>query len=213
MRIAYISAGAGGMFCGSCLHDNTLAAALVALGHDALLIPTYTPLRTDEPDVSERSVFLGGINAYLQQKLSLFRHTPRFFDWFLDARPLLRWVARFAVRTQAQDLADLAISVLKGEHGYQRKQVARLVDWLADDLKPDVVLFSNVLLSGIVHSLRVRLKVPVLATLQGDDVFLEALPEQSRQTALQLVRDHCREIDGFIATSRFYADFIAESLH
>src|SRR5438093_13570633 len=111
MRIAYISAGAGGMFCGSCLHDNTLAAALIALGHDALLIPTYTPLRTDEIDVSERRVFLGGINAYLQQKVSLFRHTPRFFDWFLDARLLLRWVARFAVRTQAQELADLVISV------------------------------------------------------------------------------------------------------
>jgi glycosyltransferase involved in cell wall biosynthesis len=213
MRIAYISAGAGGMFCGSCLHDNTLAAALVTLGHDALLIPTYTPLRTDEPDVSERSVFLGGINAYLQQKLSLFRHTPRFFDWFLDARPLLRWVARFAVRTQAQELADLAISVLKGEHGFQRKEIARLVDWLADELKPDVVLFSNVLLSGIVHPLRARLKVPVIATLQGDDVFLEALPEPSRRAALELIAAHCREIDGFIATSRFYADFMSGYLH
>jgi glycosyltransferase involved in cell wall biosynthesis len=213
MRIAYISAGAGGMFCGSCLHDNTLAAALVALGHDALLIPLYTPLHTDEPDVSEKHVFLGGINAYLQQKMSLFRHTPRFFDWFLDARPLLRWVARFAVRTQAQELADLVISVLRGEHGYQRKEIARLVDWLAEELKPDLVLFSNVLLSGIVHPLRTRLKVPVLATLQGDDVFLEALPEPSRTTALQLIAEHCPEIDGFIATSRYYADFMAGYLH
>src|SRR5437764_4388327 len=165
MRIAYISAGAGGMFCGSCLHDNTLAAALTALGHEALLIPCYTPLHTDEPDVSYRHVFLGGINAYLQQKLALFRYTPRFLDRVLDARPLLRWAAGFAVRTQAQELADLAISVLRGEHGKQRKEIARLVDWLADDLKPDIVLFSNVLLSGIVHSLRERWPVPVLATL------------------------------------------------
>ena len=28
MRIAYLAAGAAGMYCGSCLHDNTLAAAL-----------------------------------------------------------------------------------------------------------------------------------------------------------------------------------------
>ena len=209
MRIAYISAGAGGMFCGSCLHDNTLAAALIALGHDAILIPTYTPLRTDEPDVSEKRVFLGGINAYLQQKLAFFRHTPRLLDWIFDARPLLRWASRFAVRTQADQLADLAISVLKGEHGHQRKEIARLVDWLATDHRPDVVLFSNVLLSGIVHPLRERLKVPVLATLQGDDVFLEALPAEPRAAALQLIREHCREIDGFIATSRYYADFMA----
>jgi len=212
MRIAYISAGAGGMFCGSCLHDNTLAAALVALGHDALLIPTYTPLRTDEPDVSEKRVFLGGINAYLQQKLAIFRHTPRIFDRLLDARPLLRWASRFAVRTQADQLADLAISVLRGEHGHQRKEIARLVDWLAGDHQPDVVVFSNVLLSGIVHPLRERLKVPVFATLQGDDVFLEALPLEARGIAIQLIREHCREIDGFIATSRYYADFMAEYL-
>src|SRR5262249_53800953 len=52
MRIAYITAGAAGMYCGSCMHDNTLASALMALGHEALLIPTYTPIRTDEEDVS-----------------------------------------------------------------------------------------------------------------------------------------------------------------
>src|SRR5207302_4470914 len=155
-----------------------------------LLIPTYTPLRTDEVNVSQRSVFLGGINAYLQQKLAIFRHTPRIFDWLLDARPLLRWASRFAVRTQADQLADLAISVLKGEHGHQRKEIARLVDWLAGDHRPDVVIFSNVLLSGIVHPLRERLKVPVIATLQGDDVFLEALPEPSRSAALALIAAH-----------------------
>ena len=32
MKIIYLAAGAAGMYCGSCLHDNTLAAALLALG-------------------------------------------------------------------------------------------------------------------------------------------------------------------------------------
>ena len=73
MRIAYVTAGAAGMFCGSCMHDNTLVAALVRQGHDALLVPTYTPIRTDEEDVSQPRVFLGGINVYLQEKLGLFR--------------------------------------------------------------------------------------------------------------------------------------------
>jgi len=64
MKIAYITAGAAGMYCGSCLHDNTLVAALIAQGHDAILIPTYTPIRTDEADVSQKRVFLGGINVF-----------------------------------------------------------------------------------------------------------------------------------------------------
>src|SRR3954468_7836776 len=101
MRIAYLTAGAAGMYCGSCMHDNTLVAALVARGHDALLVPLYTPIRTDEDDVSQHRVFFGGINVYLQQKLALFRRTPRFLDRLLDAPRLLRWVSRFAVKTRA----------------------------------------------------------------------------------------------------------------
>jgi hypothetical protein len=30
MRIVYLTAGAAGMYCGSCLHDNALAKALIA---------------------------------------------------------------------------------------------------------------------------------------------------------------------------------------
>jgi glycosyltransferase involved in cell wall biosynthesis len=212
MRIAYITAGAAGMFCGSCMHDNTLAAALIALGHDALLIPTYTPIRTDEKDVSQRRVFFGGINVYLQQKLSLFRHTPWFLDRFLDFPRLLRWVSRFAVKTQAEDLGDLTISMLRGEHGRQRKEVAKLVHWLATEVRPEIVNLTNVILSGMVHELKQRLRVPVLGTLQGDDIYLESLPEKFRGEALELIRDHCREIDGFVATSAYYADFMADYL-
>jgi glycosyltransferase involved in cell wall biosynthesis len=209
MRIAYITAGAAGMFCGSCMHDNTLASALIALGHDALLIPTYTPIRTDEVDVSQKRVFFGGINVFLQQKSALFRHTPWFLDRLLDAPGLLRWVSRFAAKTQAQDLGDLTISMLRGEHGYQRKEIDKLVRWLVSDVQPEIINLTNVLLSGMVHPLKEKLTAPILATLQGDDIFLEALSEKYRREALSLIRQHCREFAGFIATSRYYADFMA----
>src|SRR5688500_1286202 len=117
MRIAFITAGAAGMYCGSCMRDNTLTAALRQLGHDAVLVPTYTPIRTDEADVSESRAFLGGINVFLQQKSRLFRHTPGFLDRLLDIPRLLRWVSRFAVRTQADRLGELTISVLRGRDG------------------------------------------------------------------------------------------------
>src|SRR5579884_3217164 len=182
MKIAYITAGAGGMFCGSCLHDNTLVTALIAQGHDALLIPTYTPMRTDERDVSIHRVFFGGINVFLQQKLALFRHTPRLLDRLLDGRGLLRLVSRLAVKTKAEDLGDLTVSMLKGEHGYQRKEVERLVDWLAEEVRPDIVNLTNVLLSGIVHEVKRRLRVPVLGTLPSRSIAAHprALPGDGR---------------------------------
>src|SRR5438552_1184326 len=212
MRITYITAGAGGMFCGSCLRDNTLVAALIAQGHDALLVPTYTPLHTDEPDVSQKRIFFGGINVYLEQHIPLFRNTPRLIDRLLNAPSLLRWAGRFAAKTRAEDLGDLTVSVLKGEHGYQAKEVTKLIDWLETEVRPEILNLTNVLLSGLVHELKRRLKIPVLATLQGDDVFLEALPESFKKQALDLIRGHCREIDGFIATSSYYADFMADYL-
>jgi glycosyltransferase involved in cell wall biosynthesis len=212
MRITYITAGAGGMFCGSCLHDNTLVATLIRQGHDALLVPTYTPIHTDEPDVSQKRIFFGGVNVFLEQHVPLFRHTPRLIDRLFNSRGLLHWAGRFAAKTRAADLGDLTVSVLKGEHGYQAKEVTKLVDWLEAEVQPEIVNLTNVLLSGLVHELKRRLKVPVLATLQGDDIFLEALPEAPKQQALQLIRDHCREIDGFISTSVYYADFMADYL-
>jgi spore coat polysaccharide biosynthesis predicted glycosyltransferase SpsG len=80
MRILFVAAGAAGMYCGSCLRDNALAAELKARGHDVLLVPLYTPLLTDEPNVSEERVFFGGISVYLQQHAAIFRNTPSVVD-------------------------------------------------------------------------------------------------------------------------------------
>jgi glycosyltransferase involved in cell wall biosynthesis len=215
MRIAYITAGAAGMFCGSCMRDNTLVSALCAQGHDALLIPTYTPIRTDEDDVSQKRLFFGGVNVFLQQHLSLFRHTPWILDRLLDAPRFVGWVAsRFAGATRAEDLAELTVSMLKGEHGYQKKEVEKLVRWLIDEHRPEIVNLTNVILSGMVHELKAHAKgkLPILGTLQGDDIYLESLPEPHKSQSIGLIRDHCRELDGFIATSAFYADFMAEYL-
>src|SRR2546421_3702231 len=209
MRIAYITAGAAGMFCGSCLHDNTLVSALRHLGHDALLIPTYTPITTDEEDVSQKRVFFGGINVYLQQKSALFRHTPWFLDRLLDQRWLLRLASRFAVKTEAKLLGALQVSMLQGEYGSQRKEIEKLLIWLKDEVKPEIINLTAVLLSGLAPELKERLGVPILASLQGDDIFLESLPPPFHGEALSLIRDNARFIDGFVATSHYYADFMA----
>src|SRR5438067_7646624 len=195
MRIAYITAGAAGMYCGSCMHDNTLVAALTRLGYDALLVPTYTPIRTDEEDVSQHRVFFGGINVYLQQKLGLFRRTPWFLDRLLDFRGLLRWVSRFAVNTRAEDLGELTLSMLQGEQGKQKKEIAKLVGYLKSDVKPELINLTNALLAGMVPALKRELGVPVLCTLQGDDIFTESLPEPYHDRALELIRGLCRQID------------------
>ncbi len=212
MRIVYITAGAAGMYCGSCMRDNTLVAALCKAGHEALLVPTYTPITTDESDVSQSRIFFGGVNVYLEQKFWFFRHTPWLFDRLLNFRWLLRWVSRFASKTKYSELGELTVSMLRGEHGHQRKEVEKLSGWLGSDVKPEAIVFTNALLSGVVPTLHRDLDVPVFVTLQGDDIFLDALPAPDRLAAIKLIQANCASVAGFICTSHFYADYMADYL-
>lgn len=212
MRIAYLAAGAAGMYCGSCLHDNTLAAGLRELGEDILLVPTYTPLRTDEPNESLHRVFYGGINVYLQQKSALFRHTPALFDRLLDAPALLDWLSRRGISTDASQLGDLTVSMLAGEAGRQKKELDKLVDWLERDARPDVVQLSNAMLLGMAGEISRRLRVPVVATLSGEDIFLEKLVEPYYSSARRLMRERAGDVAGFVALNRYYADYMSEYL-
>lgn len=200
------------MYCGSCMHDNTLARGLIELGHDVQLIPLYTPIRTDEVNVSLPRVFFGGINMYLQQRMRLFRFLPKWVDGILDQPWLIRLATGFGISTDARQLGALAVSVLRGEHGFQAKEVDALADWLAGDLRPDVLNLTNVLVAGCVPAIKRRLDVPVVTTLQGDDIFLRDLPEPYHGQALAEIARLAEQIDAFIVNSVFYADFMSQYL-
>lgn len=200
------------MYCGSCLHDNTLVGALRRQSVDALLLPTYTPIRTDEEDVSANRVFFGGINVYLQQKYPFFRHLPKFLDGWLDWPWLIRWLARDAVGPGPEALGALAVSMLQGTHGHQAKEVDQLVHWLEKDFRPQLVGLTNILIGGCIPQLKRRLGVPVAVTLQGDDIFLDYLPEHHRREAIRWIREIARDVDAFVVYSRFYADHMRNYL-
>ncbi len=209
-KIVYLTAGAGGMFCGSCMHDNALAKALHAEGWDVTLVPFYTPIRTDEADVSIDQVFFGGVNVYLQQKIPLFRFVPSFIDRFLDNPNLIRRVTSKAIETDAKMLGSLALSVLKGANGNQRKEVKRVNKWLVNQIKPDLIVISNILVAGFIPALKKQLDVPVLITLQGDDVFLDALPEPFRAKCFEQIKRILKHVDGFIVHSEFFGRYMTE---
>jgi glycosyltransferase involved in cell wall biosynthesis len=212
MRIAYLAAGAAGMYCGSCLHDNTLAAALMKLGEDVILAPIYTPIRTDEVDVSHSRVFYGGINAYLQQKFSIFRRTPRWLDGWLDHPALLRLATKNAASVDPSKLGDMTVSMLQGEHGNQRKELEKLVDWLVDEAKPDVVHLSNSMMLGLARMIVERSGPPVVCSLSGEDIFLEKLTPPYYEQARQLLRERAADVAAFVALNGYYADFMADYL-
>ena len=200
------------MYCGSCLRDNALAAELLRRGHDVLLTPIYTPTRTDERNVSDRHVFFGGISVYLEQHAPLFRYTPRILDRLWDSTWALRLATKRQISVNPRSLGELTVSMLRGERGFQRKEIGKLLDWLRREPKFDVVNLPYALLIGLAEPLRRALKVPICCTLQGEDLFLDGLGEPYRSESLNLIREAAVHVDAFLAVSQYYADYMPKYL-
>jgi glycosyltransferase involved in cell wall biosynthesis len=212
MNILSITAGAADMFCGSCLRDNALAAALLARGHQVTLLPVYTPTVTDEPNMSGGRVFFGGISVYLQQHVAIFRHTPWLLDRLWDAPSVIKRFATGSIQVDPRLLGALTVSTLQGEGGYQRKEVEKLVHFLSGEPRPDVVNLPNSMLIALAAPIRRALHRPIVVTLQGDDLFLDGLPEPYKRQAIDLIRRQVPEVDVFVSVSDYYTEYMADYL-
>ncbi len=212
-KVTFVTAGGAGMFCGSCMRDNTLVRNLARLGWDVELVPAYTPIRTDEADVSVDQVFFGGINMFLQQKVPLARHAPGFLLRWLDHPWIIRQATRGTVKVNAAELGAMTLATLEGEHGVLRREHEKFVQWLRDSSRPGLVNLTNLLIGGCVPLIRRTLPgVPVLVTLQGDDLFLGQLTEPWRQRVVERMRTLAREVDGFVTFSPGYAELMGDLL-
>ena len=213
MKILSLTAGAASMYCGSCMRDNALAAELKRLGHDVTLLPFYTPTLTDEDNVSlQNHVFFGGISVFLEQHSAWFRRAPRFLDRMLDRPSVIRAFTSGSIAVDAKALGAMTVSTLRGEQGHQQREIAKLLEWLAEEPRPDVVNIPYALLICLAEPIKRVLGCPIVMTLQGEDLFLEALAEPYRTEALDLVRSQIRHVDRFIAVSEYYARFMQDYL-
>ena len=177
------------------------------------LIPTYTPIRVDEQNMSISQVFIGGINVYMEYRSRLWRAIPRVFTRWLDSPGVINLVTKIGINNDAKKLGALTVAMIQGEAGPQRREVEELVTFISDHLKPDVVCFSNALLVGALRSLKQRYDGKVFCLLQGDDVFLDDLPEPHKARAIQLISERAQQFDGFLTHSNYYRDFMTGYLN
>lgn len=212
MKIIYIASGAANMYCGSCMHDNALAAAMKAAGEDVSLFPLYTPMRLDEESVGERQIFYGGIQAYLMQ-----RYPRPFFGRDLlfqvaGSQALLRLMPHFDIGSAVDPVAnaELTISMLKGENGNQRELLRELVQWIKSTYQPDVIHVTNALLIGVVREFKRSLQIPITCGLHGEDIFLEGMPQPYQEEALAIIRERAQDVDRFLAISTYYSEMFSK---
>ncbi len=215
MKIVFLTPGTGSYYCGACMRDNALAQELHRAGEDVTIAPMYLPLMLDESALAGNErvpVFFGGINVFLQQKSVIFRHTPAWFDRLLNSTGLLRWAARHSHMTSARTHGEMALDMLNVDSSQLGKELEKLLSWLEQIEKPDVICLSTALLVGFTARLKERLGAPVVTFFQGEDGFLDSLPEPYRARCWAALAAHLPASDLVLAPSRAYANYMGQRL-
>ncbi|MCX6249411.1 MAG: glycosyltransferase family 4 protein [Bacteroidetes bacterium] len=207
MKIVHIVPGFGGTFyCGNCLRDSAIVASLRQAGHDTVILPVYLPLVMNGTVIPDGPpVFYGAVSIYIKQMFPALRRMPGWLHRLLNSGPVLRYAARKAGSTRAHGLEALTESMLLGEDGLQREDLAEIVNYLKYHEKPDIVHFSNALLLGMAGMIRREVGVPVVCSLQDEDVWIDAMEPAAREKLWDLLAQRAAGVDALIAVSDWFA--------
>jgi len=213
MKVVQIIPGSGGSFyCGNCLRDSKYIESIRAQGLEVIIVPMYLPLLPREKNNEEIPVFYGAISIYLKQLFPAFRHAPAWVETILNSKLMLKLAAGLANSTRSKGLEDMTISMLLGEHGQQKEELEKMVDWLENHYKADLIHISNALLLGLAHTLKERLKIPVVCSLQDEDVWVDGMDEAFKEKTWNLLREKAKDVDQFISVSHYFTSFMKEKL-
>ena len=215
MRIVHIVPGTGGTFyCGNCLRDGALVRALRRAGHDVVMAPLYLPL-AGEFEVEPQGVaplFFGAVSVYAQERFPGLRPLPRLLRRLLDSSGVLKLAAARAGSTRAAGLAEMTLSMLRGEEGNQAAELERLMAWLKQDGRPDIVHLSNALLLGLARRIRRELRTPVVCTLQDEDTWIDAMDAHSARRVWETMAERAVDVQAFVAVSRYASGRLGDRL-
>src|SRR4030042_1333520 len=87
-----------------------------------------------------------------------------------------------------------------------------MVEWIAINCKPEVIHLSNALLLGLAHKLKERMNVPVVCSLQDEDVWVDVMKQKARDEVWELMHEKSRYVDAFVAVSNYYASVMKEKM-
>ena len=214
MNIIQIIPGSGGSFyCGNCLRDSKYVDALRNQGHQVVKIPMYLPLFSDERDIGEIPIFYGAVALYLKQVYPIFRNMPVWMEKMLNSKPMMKLAGSMAGSTRAKGLEDMTISMLLGEQGQQKEELDQMVDWIVEHCKPDIIHISNALLLGLARRLKEKTGVPVVCSLQDEDVWVDAMQPQFQQKIWDLMHERSNDVDALVAVSNYFAQAMKNKMN
>ena len=202
MKILIISPSAGDSFyCGNCFRDSLQASALIKAGHDVTILPLYLPTQHASNGVP---IFFSAVSYYIEQILFKKGNIPGWITRLTSSKPFMRLAASMSGTTSAKGMEGITMSMITGRGGAFKRNVNALINWIEQQGKPDIVHLSSSLLIGIAAPIKQQLNIPVVCSLQDEEVWIDSLNGKWSKLAWEAIEANAASVDAFITTSNYY---------
>ncbi|MBP5388390.1 MAG: glycosyltransferase family 4 protein [Prevotella sp.] len=203
MKVLFVTPGSGdGYFCGNCYRDNLMAQALHRAGHEVTVMPLYLPLNHIGDLQGTAPLFFPATTYYVEQKTG--RRSPRWMRKLFDSKAALSMAASFAGTTTAEGMEDMTFSMIEGTDPTFLRHINELIGWIRQEGHPDIIHLSSSLLIGIAKHINEQLHIPIVCSLQDEEVWIDTLAPEYAQRAWQGISHGAKWIDQFVTTSHYY---------
>ena len=212
MKILFIIPGSGDSFyCGNCFRDNLQASALRSAGHDVIIMPLYLPLK-HESFQADTPLFFPATTYYLAQKFFRKRKMPKWIKKLTGSDTMLKLASSLSGTTSAKGMEDMTLSMITGDDLAFMDHINQLINWMQTQEKPDIIHLSSTLLTGIAKVLRNQLNIPIICSVQDEEIWIDSLNKNDANLAWQSIAENICYIDHFITTSEFYKDIVRKRI-
>ena len=210
MKILLIIPGSGDTFyCGNCFRDNLYAQALRRVGHEVVIMPLYLPL-TDKLFRADTPLFFPATSYYVAQKYFVKGKMPQVFEKLLDSPSILRLASSMSGTTSAKGMEQMTLSMIKGDDKNFAKQTEKLIDWIVNHDQPDIIHLSSSLLIGIAKAIKNQINIPIVCSLQDEEIWLDGLENPFAQDAWESIKHNTKYIEHFVVSSKFYKSIVLD---
>jgi len=212
MKILFIIPGSGDSFyCGNCFRDNLQASALRNAGHDVVIMPLYLPLK-QESFQADTPLFFPATTYYLAQKFFGKRKMPKWIKKLTGSDAMLKIASSRSGTTSAKGMEDMTLSMIKGNDFAFMDHINQMISWIQTQEKPDIIHLSSTLIIGIAKVLRNHLNIPIICSVQDEEIWIDSLNKNDANRAWQSIAENIGYINHFTTTSEFYKDIVRKRI-
>lgn len=157
-------------------------------------------------------IFFPAVSYYIEQTMFRKGNIPQWINRLASSKIMLGLAASMSGTTSAAGMENMTMSMITGQDGAFKRNVADMIEWIRREGGADVVHLSSSLLIGIAAPLKSELGVPVVCSLQDEEVWIDSLKGKWAEMAWEAIEQSAASVDAFITTSNYYKELISSKI-